>query len=621
MTHLSSACLSAGTLLALLLLGAADAAAQATQNYGFNDYDILLRSATDTNHGLGWYGGGKLWNGTNVDGPVLFGYTSGALGISQQGARSTVLTWTAAGQVGIGTSTPGLLLHLRHSSTPGLRLERPVSGGSQIWDLASSGTDFFVRDVTGGNRLPFRIQAGAPGNVLYLSNSGRVGLGTDTPALQLHLTNSDTPAMRMEQTNAGGFTAQTWDIGANEANFFVRDLTGGSRLPFRIRPGAPTSSLDISASGNVGIGTTSPQALLHVAGTAKIDSVYTLEFGAGMSRKDALAGTIGYGNITTDALNIVGAGTAAYNRKIELHTGGGTTVQGGAGAGGTTLRVANGNTPGVRLDQLAAGGWGTQVWDLAGNEANFFVRDVTNGSLLPFRIRPGAPTSSLDVSANGNVGVGTPSPQAKLDVRGNVKISGANTLEFGSGVAGKQAEAGTIGYGNLAADALNIVGAGTSTTDRKVAIYSEGGMTITGNLTLNGVVASSSDARLKTDVRPLAGALRGVQGLQGHRYRFQAGKGPQGEQLGFIAQELEQVYPELVTTGADGLKAVNYAQLTPVLVEALKEQQRQIEQLRAEVAAGQAQLRQQQTQAAAGTAALEARLTRLESLLGARAGK
>ncbi len=62
----------------------------------------------------------------------------------------------------------------------------------------------------------------------------------------------------MEQTNGGGFTAQTWDVGANEANFFVRDLTGGSRLPFRIRPGAGTSSIDIGSSSNVGFGTASP---------------------------------------------------------------------------------------------------------------------------------------------------------------------------------------------------------------------------------------------------------------------------------------------------------------------------------------------------------------------------
>ena len=69
--------------------------------------------------------------------------------------------------------------------------------------------------------------------------------------LPLLLKSPDTPGVRLEQTGTGGYTPQTWDVAGNEANFFVRDLTGGGRLPFRIRPGAPTSSLDISATGDV----------------------------------------------------------------------------------------------------------------------------------------------------------------------------------------------------------------------------------------------------------------------------------------------------------------------------------------------------------------------------------
>jgi hypothetical protein len=95
-------------------------------------------------------------------------------------------------------------------------------------------------------------------------------LRTTTPVLDLHVATSNTPAFRLDQTNAGGFTPQVWDIGANEANFFVRDVTAGSRLPFRIRPGAPTSSIDIAANGNVGIGTQSPTSKLTVSGLVEI---------------------------------------------------------------------------------------------------------------------------------------------------------------------------------------------------------------------------------------------------------------------------------------------------------------------------------------------------------------
>jgi hypothetical protein len=132
-------------------------------------------------------------------------------------------------------------------------------------DSASGGVNkFSIEDITGA-KIPFTVIAGAPTNSLFVSSSGNVGFGTSVPALNLHINDTDTPAIRFEQNSGGGFTAQTWDVAGNEANFFVRDVTSGSRLPFRIRPGAGTSSLDISANGDVGVGTASPTASLHVA--------------------------------------------------------------------------------------------------------------------------------------------------------------------------------------------------------------------------------------------------------------------------------------------------------------------------------------------------------------------
>jgi hypothetical protein len=132
-------------------------------------------------------------------------------------------------------------------------------------DSASGGASKFSIDDVTGARTPFTVTAGAANNSIFVDSTGRVGFRTATPVLDLHVNTSNTPAIRLEQNNSGGFTAQTWDIGANEANFFVRDVTGGSRLSFRIRPGAPTSSIDIASDGDVGIGTASPQGKLHVA--------------------------------------------------------------------------------------------------------------------------------------------------------------------------------------------------------------------------------------------------------------------------------------------------------------------------------------------------------------------
>jgi hypothetical protein len=125
-------------------------------------------------------------------------------------------------------------------------------------DSASGGLNKFSIENTTVATVPFTIVGAAPTNSLFVDSAGRLGIKTAVPGLNIHIATGDTPAQRLEQTTASGFSAQTWDIGGNEANFFIRDLTGGSRLPFRIRPGAPTSSIDISALGNVGIGTASP---------------------------------------------------------------------------------------------------------------------------------------------------------------------------------------------------------------------------------------------------------------------------------------------------------------------------------------------------------------------------
>jgi hypothetical protein len=150
-------------------------------------------------------------------------------------------------------------------------------------NVSESGIEnrFVLEDVTGA-RTPFQILAGAPTDSFFLGQSGNLGLGTSNPRLKLQMTSADTPAIRLEQTNAGGWRAQTWDIAANEANFFVRDVTEGSLLPFRIRPGAPTSSIDVRGRGgegsaghpgDVGIGTATPTQALHVErddGTARL---------------------------------------------------------------------------------------------------------------------------------------------------------------------------------------------------------------------------------------------------------------------------------------------------------------------------------------------------------------
>lgn len=78
-------------------------------NIRLNNKDLYLQANTDTNHGLGWYGGGKLFAGASLDGPALYGFSGGALGTTN-GGQKIALAWNNSGNVGIGTATPAAKL-------------------------------------------------------------------------------------------------------------------------------------------------------------------------------------------------------------------------------------------------------------------------------------------------------------------------------------------------------------------------------------------------------------------------------------------------------------------------------------------------------------------------------
>jgi hypothetical protein len=105
------------------------------------------------------------------------------------------------------------------------------------------------------------------------------------------------------------------------------------------------------------------------------------------------------------------------------------------------------------------------------------------------------------------------------------------------------------------------------------------------NTIVTGAITGCSDIRYKKQVKPLTNSLANILKLQGVNYLWKTEEFPaknfsKSNQLGLIAQEVEKIYPELVLTDNDGYKSVDYGKLTPVLVEAIKDQQKQIDDLK-----------------------------------------
>lgn len=142
-------------------------------------------------------------------------------------------------------------------------------------DSANGGEDHFAVVSLDNARTPFKVVYGAPTNALHVDSQGDVGIGVANAVVDLHVKKGDSPTLRLEQDGSSGFTPQTWDMAGNETNFFIRDVTNGSQLPFRIKPGADTNSISIGDDNDVGIGIQNAEVdvSLHVrrtSGNAKI---------------------------------------------------------------------------------------------------------------------------------------------------------------------------------------------------------------------------------------------------------------------------------------------------------------------------------------------------------------
>jgi hypothetical protein len=135
-------------------------------------------------------------------------------------------------------------------------------------DTISGGADkFFVEDLSAAT-VPLLIEGGTPTNTLYLDSTGRVGVRTSTPARDLTIANPVSTIIRMEQS-ASPF--QAWDIVANNANFYVRDVNH-EQNPFIIKASAPYNSLVIDSAGQIGLGVASPLYQIHHSSGARLDA-------------------------------------------------------------------------------------------------------------------------------------------------------------------------------------------------------------------------------------------------------------------------------------------------------------------------------------------------------------
>ncbi|MFW2543506.1 hypothetical protein ACN2XU_12745 [Primorskyibacter sp. 2E107] len=160
-----------------------------------------------------------------------------------------------------------------------------TSPGDRDWALQFNDPgglfDYFAIEDGGTNTIPFQIMGGAPPASFVMASDGKIGMGTAIPQTNLHMADPNTVALRMEPGGAGG---RIWEVIATGGSFNLRDYTSG-QVPFSIYQNAPSYSLSVYHTGNVGMGTQAADTALHVTrddGTAAIKVENTEASGQGV---------------------------------------------------------------------------------------------------------------------------------------------------------------------------------------------------------------------------------------------------------------------------------------------------------------------------------------------------
>jgi len=311
-----------------------------------------------------------------------------------------------------------------------------------------------------------------------------------------------------------------------------------------------------------------------------------INVGAGTQYKSGALGIggvfRGYSNAIFDGN--VGIGTTAPNRKLELVSDvSGLSFEAGTGSPNSGVIRFGDNT-----------GWKLH-FGRSRNSVGGALNSGTAGVLMT-------------IQDNGNVGIGTTAPSYKLDVVGAIRLQPSSAPTGANGVIYYDSSTNKFRcYQNGAwVDCIASGGLGGSGTTNYVAKFT--GSTTLGNsqifdngtsvgigttnpstsykLDVNGGVRATafyytSDLALKTNIKPLENSLAKILQLQGVSFNWKDSGEPS---IGLIAQEVEKIFPELVS-GNEGSKTVDYGKLVPVLIEAIKEQQNEIEKLKLEIEA------------------------------------
>ncbi|MBC7904910.1 MAG: tail fiber domain-containing protein [Gemmatimonadaceae bacterium] len=423
--------------------------------------------------------------------------------------------------------------------------------------------------LQGGNKLAGEKSLGTITNIalpfitnnverMRLSTTGFLGIGTTAPAGRLHLLS--------EASDTGNdYIFDDYGVGTTQG-LYMRKSRGTAAAPTNLAANDAIGFLRFVPRFNGSLGTTAGSAIEgFYRGNGTNDLTDLRAFTSGVERmRISETGNVGIGSSAFNATNpeklLVDAGvTTSYN----VISGKGNTnnylqlnIQNRSAEGSASSDVVASSNNATETTNFIDFGINSSGYDntslpiLAGaNTAymyatgrNFILGNGTAARDMIFFTNGFNDTDEkMRIMSTGNVGIGVTNPADKLTVAGVIAPSADNLYTLGK------------------------------TTARWSQVWAADG------------VIQTSDARLKTNILPLSYGLSEVLRMEPVRYDWISNPGSMGK-IGLIAQDVQKIIPEVVTGDATKENlGMNYAELVPVLINAVKEQQQQIDAIQERV--------------------------------------
>lgn len=559
-----------------------------------------------------------------------------AVASSTTSATTTHFVVTNAGNVGIGTESPLAKLQISGSSAtvrvndggvgnPGFEI---YSGGVKNGSLTSN--------TSNGDTTLYSI-----GKLIF--TSGNIGIGSTSPYANLSLQTSSASAIGLlikatasqsgsiiETRSSAGASVLSFTTPSDTApNLTITDPINGGSAIIDLKTGA-TTRLRLTGSGGSGGGEIFSAGLINIFPQGATQQSFRFDISNSIPRlHGGRNSSSGLGN----DLIIAGGETNDFQAGSLLLRGGNPTNTGTAG--NVKFQKSDGSVDYITvLNSNGFVGVGTtSPW------AKLSVNNYSAGaSTVPLFViasstGAGATSTAVFVSSTGNVGINTTNPTNTLDVTGNLRVT--NTIysldqidlnatlgmwsnNYNSNSAGGirwtngnefygtydlglarnsagvlRVTNGSTGMGNLLVYSIGIgttspsylLHVGSSTVSGIVSRFENSSGTCDINPTTTSL-SCSSDIKLKKNITTLTAgtSLEKILALNSVTFNWNKELDSDTKHPGFIAQEIEPILPELVTTNPDGLKSVSYTNFIPYLVQAIQELQKQINEMKTNVA-------------------------------------